>query len=161
MPDIFMDTSYAIAMHFNLSTSQVGHHPRASWGPLPSGPLSCPWCPRVGWSRTPGARAGQRLHWLEPRCRTQSDFGGGMAHIGYHRPPPKWLSSGRGDGSRGFPIAQGNQGPPGENQLHVFPVRHEGTPDPRQPMLGTGTQQGQQCPCSRVSQCRLKAQGLS
>lgn len=24
MPELFMDTAYAVAMHFNLSTSQVG-----------------------------------------------------------------------------------------------------------------------------------------
>lgn len=35
MPDIFMDTSYAIAMHFNLSTSQVSR---------------CLDCPGVGWN---------------------------------------------------------------------------------------------------------------
>lgn len=42
MPDIFMDTSYAIAMHFNLSTSQVGHRPRAIWGSLPPRPRPLP-----------------------------------------------------------------------------------------------------------------------
>lgn len=40
MPDIFMDTSYAIAMHFNLSTSQVSR---------------CLNCPGVGWN---GSRRG-------------------------------------------------------------------------------------------------------
>lgn len=58
MPDIFMDTSYAIAMHFNLSTSQVSH---------------CLNCRGVGWTEASEAA---------PRSETQS-LGGDVTHTGH------------------------------------------------------------------------------